>query len=185
MAARRNWWIRGVVIALAAVLVALIWFNRDQFVPVQAGSRLPDYQVQTLGGEPFSLASLRGEPVLLNVWATWCPPCVREMPALQRVHEQLGPQGLRIVGVSVDSKPGMINAWGRPGGDIQQFVDEYGLTFDILWDPSGEIETAYALPGLPTTFLIDRKGRVVQKVVGWREWDDPAQLAEIRKLMED
>jgi cytochrome c biogenesis protein CcmG, thiol:disulfide interchange protein DsbE len=185
MASKRNVWIRVVVFGLATVLAALIWINREQFVPVQQGSSLPDYAVQTLAGEPFSMASLEGQPTILNVWATWCPPCVREMPALQRVHEQLGPQGLRIVAVSVDSRPGLINAWGRPGGDVQEFLDRLGLTFEILWDPSGELETAYSLPGLPTTFLIDRRGRIVQKVVGWREWDSPAQLAEIRRLLED
>jgi peroxiredoxin len=101
------------------------------------------------------------------------------------VHEQLRGDGLRIIGVSVDAEPGLVNTWGRPGGDIEQFVAAHGLTFDILWDPSGNLETAYALNGLPTTFLIDRKGRVRQKVVGWREWDDPAQLAELRRLLED
>ena len=185
MSARRNWGIRGAVFGLAAVLAALIWMNRDQFVPVQEGSRLPAYDVRTLAGETVTLGGFEGEPVLLNVWATWCPPCVREMPALQRVHERFSAEGLRIIGVSVDAEPGMINAWGRPGGDIRKFGQQHGLTFDILWDPSGNLETAYALPGLPTTFLIDRKGRIRQKVVGWREWDDPAQLAGIRELLED
>lgn len=185
MAAKRNWGIRVAVFGLAGVLAALIWLNRDQFVPIQEGSRLPAYEVRTLAGETVSLDAFRGQPVLLNVWATWCPPCVREMPALQRVHEQLGGEGLRIIGVSVDAEPGLINTWGRPGGDIRRFVAAHGLTFDILWDPSGNLETAYALNGLPTTFLIDRKGRVRQKVVGWREWDDPAQLAELRRLLED
>lgn len=185
MAAKRNWGIRVVVVGLATVLVGLIWINREQFVPVQQGSRLPDYAVRTMQGDTLSLASLAGQPTVLNVWATWCPPCVREMPALQRVHEQLGPQGLRVVAVSVDSEPGMINAWGRPGGNVREFVERLGLTFEILWDPSGNLETAYALPGLPTTFLIDRRGRVVQKIVGWRQWDDSAHVAQIRQLMED
>lgn len=185
MAAKRNRGIRVVVVGLALVLVALIWINRDEFVPVQQGSRLPDYPVRTLAGDTLSLASLAGQPTVLNVWATWCPPCVREMPALQRVHEELGPRGVRVVAVSVDSEPGMINAWGRPGGNVREFVERLGLTFEILWDPSGDLETAYSLPGLPTTFLLDRRGQVVQKIVGWRQWDDPAHMTEIRRLLED
>jgi peroxiredoxin len=185
MAARGNWGIRVVVFGLAAVLAALIWVNRAQFTPLESGSQLPDYTVQTLSGAPRSLAAYRGQPVLLNVWATWCPPCVREMPALQRVHESLANEGLRIVAVSVDSRPGAINAWGRPGGDIEGFVKELGLTFEILWDPSGEIETAYGLVGLPTTFLIDREGRIRERVSGWRAWDDPAAVARLRALLEN
>jgi peroxiredoxin len=185
MAERRNWVIRAVVFGLAAVLALLLWLNREQFAPLESGSRAPDYTVRTMAGQPRALSEYGGQPVLLNVWATWCPPCVREMPALQRVHEQLAGEGLKIVAVSVDSPPGVINTWGRPGGDIAEFVAKYGLTFDVLWDPSGEIDAAYGLLGLPTTFLIDRKGRIRERVTGWREWDDPAAVARLRELLED
>jgi len=173
------------VFGLAAVLGLLIWMNREQFAPLESGSRAPEYTVQTLTGEPRALSAYRGQALLLNVWATWCPPCVREMPALQRVHEQLAGEGLRIVAVSVDAAPGAINAWGRAGGDIEEFVAELGLTFEVLWDPSGNIETAYGLVGLPTTFLIDRDGRIRERVTGWREWDDPAAVARVRRLLEE
>jgi peroxiredoxin len=185
MAAKRNWGIRAVVFGLGAVLALLIWVNREQYAPLESGSRLPDYTVQTLAGEPRALSAYRGQPLLLNVWATWCPPCVREMPALERVHRELGAKGLRVLAVSVDAAPGAINAWGRPGGDIRQFLEEQGITFEVLWDPSGEIETAYGLLGLPTTFLIDRNGRISERVTGWREWDSPEHLAELRELAED
>ena len=185
MAAKRNWWIRGVVFGLAAVLALLIWVNREQFAPIASGSHAPEYTVQALDGNPRALSAYRGQTVLLNIWATWCPPCVREMPALQRVHEQLGGDGLKIVAVSVDAAPGAINAWGRPGGDIRKFMRDLGITFEVLWDPSGEIETAYGLQGLPTTFLIDREGRIRERVTGWREWDDAATVAALRKLLEE
>lgn len=185
MAAKRNWGIRAVVFGLAAVLALLIWFNREQYVPLESGSRLPEYVVQTLDGEPRALSTYLEQPLLLNVWATWCPPCVREMPALERVHRELGAKGLRVLAVSVDAAPGAINAWGRPGGDIGEFLEEQGITFEVLWDPSGEIETAYGLLGLPTTFLIDRKGRIRERVTGWREWDSPEHMAALRELAED
>jgi len=185
MAGRRNWLIRGVVGALGLILALLIWFNRDQFTPIAGGSRAPDYTVQTLAGQPRSLSSYWGQPLLLNVWATWCPPCVREMPALERVHEELSAEGLRVVAVSVDAAPGLINTWGRPGGDIRTFMQDEGISFEVLWDPSGEIETAYGLLGLPTTFLIDRRGRIRERVTGWREWDDPAIVAALREFLEE
>lgn len=184
-ATRRNWWIRLTVFGLAAVLATLIWVNREQFMPIESGSEVPDYAMLTMTGQPRALSAYRGEPVLLNVWATWCPPCVREMPALQRLHEQLGPQGLRVVAVSVDGPEGTVNGWGRPGGNVQSFVDEHELTFEILRDPSGDIETAYGLVGLPTTFLIDRDGRIRERVIGWREWDRPEVIAQVRELLED
>lgn len=185
MAGKRSWGIRGVVFGLAAALALLIWINREQFAPVASGSYAPVYTVQTLAGAPRSLSAYRGQTVLLNIWATWCPPCVREMPALERVHQQLGSKGLKIVAVSVDAAPGVINTWGRPGGDIREFMRAQGITFEVLWDPSGEIETAYGLQGLPTTFLIDRNGRIRERVTGWREWDDAASLAALRRLLEE
>lgn len=185
MAEKRGWGIRGVVFGLAAVLALLIWVNRGEFVPVASGSVVPEYVVRTLAGESRALSSYRGQPLLLNIWATWCPPCVREMPALERVHRQLGKEGLRIVAVSVDAAPGAINTWGRPGGDIEEFMRAQGITFEVLWDPSGEIETAYGLQGLPTTFLIDREGRIRERVTGWREWDDAATVATLRRLLEE
>jgi peroxiredoxin len=182
---RRNWGIRVTVFLLAGVLAAMIWFNREQFMPLEAGTTLPDYPVHTLAGEPRTLSDYRGQPILLNVWATWCPPCVQEMPALQRLHEALGPDGLRVLAVSVDGPEGAVNSWGRPGGNVQEFIEQYGLDFEILRDPSGNIETAYGLVGLPTTFLIDRKGRIVERVIGWREWDRPEIVQQVRELLED
>jgi peroxiredoxin len=184
-AVRRNWWIRITVFGLAGALAALIWTNREQFMPIEAGGAVPDYAVLTLEGQPRTLSSYRGEPVLLNVWATWCPPCVREMPALQRLHEALGPEGLRVIAVSVDAPEGSVNSWGRPGGDVSSFIAKHELTFEILRDPSGDIETAYGLVGLPTTFLIDRDGRIRERVIGWREWDRPEIVQQVRELLED
>lgn len=184
-AVRRNWWIRITVLGLAGVLAALIWINREQFTPVESRATVPDYSMLTLAGEPRSISHYRGEPVLLNVWATWCPPCVREMPALQRLHEALAPEGVRVVAVSVDAPEGRVNGWGRAGGNVERFVAQHELTFEILRDPSGDIETAYGLVGLPTTFLIDRDGRIRERVIGWREWDRPEVIDQVRELLED
>ncbi|HSJ14558.1 MAG TPA: TlpA disulfide reductase family protein [Longimicrobiales bacterium] len=184
-AVRRNWWIRITVLGLAGVLAALIWINREQFVPVESRATVPDYSMLTLAGEPRSISHYRGDPILLNVWATWCPPCVREMPALQRLHEALAPEGVRVVAVSVDAPEGRVNGWGRAGGNVERFVAQHELTFEILRDPSGDIETAYGLVGLPTTFLIDRDGRIRERVIGWREWDRPEVIDQVRELLED
>lgn len=173
------------ILLAAGVLVALIGINSDRFTPLDTGSRAPDYSALTLAGEPVAVSDYRGDVVLLNIWATWCPPCVYEMPALQRLHEQLADDGLKIVAVSVDAPAGVIGAFGRPGGDVADFRDRFGLTFTVLHDPSGGIQARYQVHGLPATFLIDRDGRIRRKVLGAAEWDEPRFADEIRSLLEE
>lgn len=169
----------------AGVLAALIWVNRERFTPLDVGSRAPDYVAHTLDGDSVALASFAGDVVLLNIWATWCRPCIVEMPALQRLHEELQDRGLRIVAVSVDAPRGVIGAFGQPGGSVREFVDDLGLTFTILHDPTGRIESRYQVNGLPTTYIIDRDGRIRRKVLGAVEWDQGAFADQIRDLLED
>jgi cytochrome c biogenesis protein CcmG, thiol:disulfide interchange protein DsbE len=172
------------VFSAAAALVTVIWVNRDRFTPLDVGSRAPDYQAYTLDGDSVQLADFHGDVVLLNIWATWCAPCVREMPALQRLHEALAPEGLRIVAVSVDAPPAFLNALGRTRAEVGEFVDQFGITFTVLHDPSGDIQSRYQINGLPTTFIIDRDGRIRRKVLGAAEWDQPAFADQIRGVLE-
>ena len=113
----RQWWIVGGVVALLAVLVGMGWLVRDRFLPVEVGTPAPNVVARDLEGEPVALDDLEGAVVLLNIWATWCPPCVEEMPSMQRLHEQLAPEGLRVVAVSVDAAPGERDIGGRAGGE--------------------------------------------------------------------
>ncbi len=172
-----NRWIRGLVFVLAAILAVLIWINRDEFAPIEAGGRAPDYEVYSLAGDTINTSDYRGSVVVLNVWATWCGPCVREMPALERLHRQLGPLGLDVVAVSVDNLP-------DSNADVLAFGDRFDLTFPLLRDPSGDIQKAYSIAALPTTFIIDRTGRIHQRLLGAREWDSPAMIESLRKLLE-
>jgi peroxiredoxin len=170
-------------VVAAAVLTGLMWFNRALFAPLDVGSRAPDYTVRTLTGESVALSRFRGEVVLLNVWATWCAPCVKEMPALQRLHDRLSGQGLRIVAVSVDAAPSQL------GGDdleaaVNDFIGRFGLTFTVLRDPTGKIQRVYQTQGLPTSFIIDREGRIRQKVLGAAAWDEPQYADELHRLLE-
>lgn len=170
-------------LAVVAVLIAsgvTLWALRDGFAPADTGSMAPEYAAVTLDGDSVRLSELRGQVVLLNVWATWCTPCVREMPALQRLHEALGPRGLAVVAVSVDAESAPFGG----DNDVRAFVEEFGLTFTVLRDASGRIENTFGVPGLPMTFVIDRDGRIQRKVLGAREWDDPELAADIESLLE-
>jgi cytochrome c biogenesis protein CcmG, thiol:disulfide interchange protein DsbE len=168
------------VLAFVAVSGVLLWTFRGSFAPLDIGSPAPAYAAVTLDGDSVHLEGLRGRVVLLNVWATWCTPCVREMPALQRLHEKLDARGLSIVAVSVDAEG---SAFGGDG-DVRAFVEQFGLTFTVLRDASGRIESTFGVSGLPMTFLIDRDGRIQRKVLGAREWDDPELASDIESLLD-
>jgi cytochrome c biogenesis protein CcmG, thiol:disulfide interchange protein DsbE len=156
-----------VVLALAVTLGCEV--QRE----VEVGRRVPDFSASTLERETVSLAELRGEVVLLNVWATWCFPCRREMPAFEELHRELAAAGLRIIAVSIDA----------PGarGDILDFVREYDLTFDILHDPAKQVTRTFSTIGVPETFLIGADGRLVRH---WMGRIDP-HAPGVRGVIED
>ncbi len=120
--------------------------------PPQVGADAPAFEAVTLEGNPVSLSDLRGEVVLLNLWATWCVPCRVETPFLQEVYEEHRDRGLRIVGVSVDETSAL--------GAVRSFLAEMGVTYDILHDPGMKSMDTFHAIGLPATYLIDREGTV-------------------------
>ncbi|MBW3571340.1 MAG: TlpA family protein disulfide reductase [Gemmatimonadetes bacterium] len=140
--------------------------------PVTVGAEAPAYAAETLDGERASLAGLRGRPVLLNVWATWCHPCRQEIPALEQLHRTYGPRGLHVVGVSIDQ--------GDQEQGIREFMQEFGASYPVWLDPDSEITAAYSTLGVPNTFLIGPDGTVLWKHVGPVLADDP----ELRRLIE-
>jgi len=118
---------------------------------------MPAYSAKLLDGKSFDVAAEKGNVVLLNVWATWCGPCRFETPELQKLHEQYGSRGLKIVGVSVDE-----------GGDagVKDFVTENKVTYPIAVDGEGRVASALRTTVLPTSVLIGRDGRIVWRKVG-------------------
>jgi cytochrome c-type biogenesis protein len=133
------------------------------------------YAVADLQGDTVSLESLRGEVVLMNLWATWCAPCRAETPYLQSVFEERRDEGFRIVGVSMDT--------GNAADQVAMFVDEYEVTYTILHDGQMRGMELYQVLGLPATFLIDREG-----VLRWMRYgpipeDDPDFLAALDAVL--
>ena len=178
---RRQWMVVGGVLAVLALLLGAGWTVRDRFLPPEVGTRAPDFAVRDMQGRPVSLAGLRGQVVLLNIWATWCGPCREEMPSMQRLHGQLGAQGLKIVAVSIDGE----GTGTQRAGDVAAFAREFGLTFPIWLNPSGDIQRTYRTTGVPETFLIGRDGVIRKKVIGATEWDSPEKVELIRRLLQE
>lgn len=149
----------------------------DAEVPRAAtvGEPAPAYAATTLDGDSISLAHLRGKPVLLNVWATWCHPCREEIPALQALHEKYAPQGLEVVGVSVDAD-------GEEAG-IREFARDIKMTYPIWLDPEERVSSTFRLMGVPSTFLIDRQGQILWKHLGPVKFDDPKLQAALQKAL--
>ncbi|MFQ5467096.1 MAG: TlpA disulfide reductase family protein [Kiloniellaceae bacterium] len=139
--------------------------------PVKA----PPVALRDLDGKRVRLGDFRGQVVLLNFWATWCAPCVREMPALDRLQAALGGDGLAVVAASIDRG-------GRPV--VEAFAKRLKLTrLGLYLDPKSAMARALGLSGLPTTYLIDRAGGVVGVMTGAAEWDSPAAKALIRHYL--
>lgn len=170
------------LIAVATV-VALAWVGRGRYRPVITGSVAPAFRMPMLGGGEATLEAYRGKVVLVNIWATWCGPCLQEMPSMQRMYDALSDDRFEILAVSVDAPMGEQDAFGRPGGDLAAFAHKLGLTFPILHDASADILRTYQTTGVPESFLIGRDGVIVKKVAGPTEWDATQNLELVRRLL--
>lgn len=157
--------------AVSGVIVAVLPLGGacgrgDAAGQIEIGLPAPDYQAQTLGGEPASLAQLRGSVVLLNGWATWCIPCQREVPALQKLYTARHAEGLEIIGVNVDVS----------GADnrVREFMATYGMTYPVWRDPSDIYSGIFRAYGLPASYLIGRDGILRWHQVGEVDPEAPA-----------
>jgi peroxiredoxin len=178
-----GWIATGIVAALLVALIAYGWTQRSRFEAAEVGARAPVFTLPTMEGDTFRLEEYRGQVVLLNFWATWCPPCVYEMPSMERLYQDLREQGFVVLGVSVDVDPGDPDEQGRSQGIVREYVDRLGVTFPILLDPEGRVEGVYNVSGLPTTYVIGRDGRIEGRIVGAREWDSEEYRGRIEELL--
>jgi len=162
----------GLVLVVAAAFALLA--SQDTPDPVGRGTRAPAFALESLnGGPPVELADLRGKVVLVNFWATWCAPCEAEMPAMQRLHSELSDEGFELLAISVDDTAEPVRA----------FQQRLALGFPILLDPRKQAAQAYQTFRFPESLLVDRRGVIVERYIGSKEWDAPAYLERIRRLL--
>jgi len=181
---KKSKWFPYAAAALAVGAVVLFaWVNRERLNPVIPGREAPDFNAFALDGTPRSMGDFRDKVLLVNIWATWCPPCREEMPSLQDLYQTIGDDDFRILAISIDAPLGEEDAFGREGGNLEGYAQEMGLTFTILHDPSGRIQRTFQTTGVPESFVIDRDGVIIKKVAGATAWDAPENVELVRRLL--
>jgi peroxiredoxin len=177
MTVRQQWTIVGAVVALlGAGLFAGVKLFADDLFPVAVGSVAPTFKAKDLAsGATRTIADYRGKVTLLNVWATWCEPCKVEMPSMEELYRTYGPRGVHIVAVSIDD--------AVPEDSIRAYAKSLGLTFEILHDPTHQIERAYQTTGYPESFVIDRKSTIRKKWISAADWNSPSSRALFDELL--
>jgi cytochrome c biogenesis protein CcmG/thiol:disulfide interchange protein DsbE len=162
----------GLIVVLAAALVVVVSGTLEAPI-VNAGDKAPDFSVTTEHGKTITRDNFGGKLLVLNFWASWCPPCIDETPSLEQFAREFGPQGVVVLGVSND----------RNDGQYKRFLQRFQVPFETARDPENNISASYGTFQLPETYLIDRNGRVVEKVISNQNWMDPEFLARVRKLL--
>ena len=172
----------GLLVLLVVVflgLIALLLAKDSIFSPVtitrlEKGVVAPDFTFPDLNGKMVSLADFRGKVVFLNIWATWCLSCVEEMPSMEKLYQEMRGEDFEILAVSIDVQGAKI---------VTPFMEKYKLSFPALIDSHGRIKSLYQTTGVPETFIIDKEGIIVQKIIGPRDWSSADAFRFFRNLL--
>lgn len=175
------------MLGAAVVVVASVLVLRSDVgaPPVVRGAMAPEFELPRLtpsagarepgkDGDTVALSSFAGRVVLVNFWATWCEPCEREIPAMERLYQELGGEDFELLAVAIDDDE----------AKVQEFQERYQLSFPIVLDSNQAVYGSYQTMGVPESLLIDREGRIVERYVGPREWDAIEYVTRIRELIE-
>lgn len=161
-----------------ALFLAVLFFITSPSLAVEALPAVspvvaaPEIGLMDLDGKKWSLSDLKGRPVIINFWATWCPPCIEEMPSIERAWNIIKDEGIQVLAIS----------YGEDQDLVEAFIDRYPMSFPVIADTSGNVVRQWPVKGLPTTVVLNSAGEIVYQVVGTREWDDAEILEKIRAL---
>ena len=157
-------WVVVAFIALVFVFFAQPMYRQGE--PSIAGKTAQDFPTE-INGQSGHLSDLRGKVVVLNFWATWCPPCVEETPSLNNLQKHIQSHNALVLGVSVDEDPDA----------YEKFLKDFGIVFPTFREPTRKLALGYGTPVFPDTYVIDRKGKIARKFFGPQQWDSPEMLA--------
>jgi peroxiredoxin len=150
-------------------------FSKIKISPIKGDKKAPDFSSKDLTGKKVELGQFKGKVIFLNFWATWCSPCKEEMPSMEVLHKQFQEKNFILLTVSVDYE-GL-----KP---VKEFMNKYHYTFPVLLDPKCKTLNLFQVKGIPTTFIIDKKGRMLGKAVGPRDWKSPEVISLMNLLIE-
>ena len=160
-------------IIMAAPATQDLWANDER---PEEGHLAPDFSLKTLDGKTVRLSELRGKKVvLINFWATWCPPCRLEMPTMQKIYTEYKGKGFEILAINIERDA---------NEEIQDFIKELRLTFPVLLDSDMKVTRKYRLIGLPVSMLIDRQGIIRSKEIGYHDWTDKESRKRVENLLQ-
>lgn len=160
-------------IFLVFLMVLPVW---GQHPAPEVDHVAPDFTLPDLEGNQISLSTYKGRVVLLNFWATWCPPCRLEMPTMEKAYRKYRDKGFEVVAVSVDA---------GPKSSVKSFLRELGLSFQVLLDPDMETLRAFRGFSLPMTVVIDRQGVIRSRELGYRDWSDGESTKLFQRLLSE
>jgi len=160
-----------VVGALLAALVSRV--NGAELKRWKGKPAAPAIDLMTVDGRPLSLQALRGKVVLVNFWATWCEPCIREMPSLQQLRDQLHADGFEVLAVNYQEGPARINS----------FIEKLQLSLPVVRDTDGSVARAWGARIFPANYLVDRAGNIRHSMSGAADWTSPSLVSTIRTLL--
>lgn len=163
--------VRGAMVVALVGLAAAIYFGMRERVVV-VGDNAPDFSITTDKGLTLTRTNFGGKVLVLNFWATWCAPCVEEIPSLDQFQQKLAGSGVVVLAVSVDRNPKLYD----------RFLKRFPVSFQTARDPEANISADYGTYKYPETYVIDRNGKVVQKVISSRDWTDPGIVNFIKSL---
>jgi cytochrome c biogenesis protein CcmG/thiol:disulfide interchange protein DsbE len=174
----KQWIFVGLVVAGVAAGATIMTKVGSEVGPVEVGATAPQFHAIDLAtGDSVGLRErYRGKVTLVNIWATWCVPCRVEMPAMERLYDSLAPRGFAIAAVSIDE--------GSPE-DVIAFGRDLNLSFDLLQDRSTKIQQLYQTTGVPESFLLNRHGVIVKRIIGAHDWNSPANRALVERLLDE
>src|SRR4030042_1338340 len=151
------------------------FYSKMKINPIKGNRKAPDFSLKDLKGKKVEIKQFKGKVVFLNFWATWCGPCKEEMPSLEVLHQQFKEKNFILLTISVDYE-GL-----KP---VQEFINKHRYTFPVLLDPKCEALDLFEVKGIQTTFIINKKGRMIGRAIGPRDWKSPEVVSLVTLLIE-
>ncbi|MCC6537684.1 MAG: TlpA family protein disulfide reductase [Bryobacterales bacterium] len=166
---------RTLVLMIGAALlgVCLLMWDAVRDRVIKPGDPAPDFQVTTLDGRTLTRSNFGGKVLILNFWASWCPPCAEETPSMELFHKRLKDKGVVLLAVSVDKKE----------DKYKNFLKRFGVTFPTAFDPEAKVSDSYGTYRYPETYIVNKDGRVVEKIIGRKNWIDENFIKSIEGML--